>query len=590
MILHALTLYYQRKAASGGNVAPEGFENKEIPFLIVLDKQGKFIQLEDTRDQIGKKKIGRQFLVPKGLGRSGSKSYEVSNILWDHYGYILAYPKEDDEKSHILAQNQHQSFIAKVAELKQALPNDIGIAAVAAFLAAPEEIKKVMQSENWVECAKIKGCNLSFRLADETAALVCQSKAVQDHLLAVKGEAVSDVQEGICLVTGKKTTIARLHNTIKGVNAKPSPFSSVNLTAFESYGKQQGYIFPVGEQAMFEYTTALNMLLGSENRFRIGDVTAVCWSEKATPLESIVSLMINGGGKDDPDAHIDEVKSLYKSLHDGKYIEPNGTDKFYLLGLSPNSARIVVRFWHETTVAILSENIASWYDDLQIVRGEKSIYPEFMPLIRLLCNLVLDGKAENLPPDLIANVTQSILNGHPLPADLLQIALRRNKTEQKITYGRACLIKAYLNRAVRSGSLKNIKELSVSLDRERSDIGYILGRLFAVLEKTQSEANPGLNATISDRYFGSASSTPIAVFGTLMRLSPHHLSKLEHGGRAIQLRWEIGQILDKCQKFPSHLNLEQQGLFAIGYYHQTQFLFTKDALKTLIYQAKTSKE
>ena len=538
MILHALTLYYQRKAASGGNVAPEGFENKEIPFLIVLDKQGKFIQLEDTRDQIGKKKIGRQFLVPKGLGRSGSKSYEVSNILWDHYGYILAYPKEDDEKSHILAQNQHQSFIAKVAELKQALPNDIGIAAVAAFLAAPEEIKKVMQSENWVECAKIKGCNLSFRLADETAALVCQSKAVQDHLLAVKGEAVSDVQEGICLVTGKKTTIARLHNTIKGVNAKPSPFSSVNLTAFESYGKQQGYIFPVGEQAMFEYTTALNMLLGSENRFRIGDVTAVCWSEKATPLESIVSLMINGGGKDDPDAHIDEVKSLYKSLHDGKYIEPNGTDKFYLLGLSPNSARIVVRFWHETTVAILSENIASWYDDLQIVRGEKSIYPEFMPLIRLLCNLVLDGKAENLPPDLIANVTQSILNGHPLPADLLQIALRRNKAEQKITYGRACLIKAYLNRAVRSGSLKNIKELSVSLDRERSDIGYILGRLFAVLEKTQSEANPGLNATISDRYFGSASSTPIAVFGTLMRLSPHHLSKLEHGGRAIQLRWK----------------------------------------------------
>lgn len=590
MILHALTLYYQRKAASGGNVAPEGFENKEIPFLIVLDKQGKFIHLEDTRDQIGKKKIGRQFLVPKGLGRSGSKSYEVSNILWDHYGYILAYPKEDDEKSHILAQNQHQSFIAKVAELKQALPNDIGIAAVAAFLAAPEEIKKVMQSENWVECAKIKGCNLSFRLADETAALVCQSKAVQDHLLAVKGEAVSDVQEGICLVTGKKTTIARLHNTIKGVNAKPSPFSSVNLTAFESYGKQQGYIFPVGEQAMFEYTTALNMLLGSENRFRIGDVTAVCWSEKATPLESIVSLMINGGGKDDPDAHIDEVKSLYKSLHDGKYIEPNGTDKFYLLGLSPNSARIVVRFWDETTVAILSENIASWYDDLQIVRGEKSIYPEFMPLIRLLCNLVLDGKAENLPPDLIANVTQSILNGHPLPADLLQIALRRNKAEQKITYGRACLIKAYLNRAVRSGSLKNIKELSVSLDRERSDIGYILGRLFAVLEKTQSEANPGLNATISDRYFGSASSTPIAVFGTLMRLSPHHLSKLEHGGRAIQLRWEIGQILDKCQKFPSHLNLEQQGLFAIGYYHQTQFLFTKDALKTLIYQAKTSKE
>ena len=590
MILHALTRYYQRKAASDGNVAPAGFENKEIPFVIVLDKAGKFIQLEDTREQQGKKKIGRKFLVPKGLGRAGSKSYEVSNILWDHYGYVLAHPKEDDEKSDILAQNQHKSFIAKVDELKQALPEDAGIQAVSAFLAQADEVAKVRLAEGWQECAKIKGCNLSFRLVDESVALVCQSKAVQAYLAAAKAEVSDGIQEGICLVTGKKTTIARLHNAVKGVNAKPSPFTSVNLAAFESYGKQQGFIFPVGEQTMFEYTTALNMLLDGENRFRIGEVSVVCWSEKPTPLESKVALRINGGGKDNPDAHIDEVKALYKSLHNGKYMEPNGKDKFYLLGLSPNSARIVVRFWHETTVAALSENIARWYDDLQIVRGEKSIYPEFMPLMRLLCGLVLDGKAENLPPDLIANVTQSALANRPLPVGLLQIALRRNKAEQKITYGRAALIKAYLNRAIRSGSLKNTKELSMSLDRERNDIGYVLGRLFAVLEKTQSEANPSLNATIGDRYFGSASSTPIAVFGTLMRLSPHHLSKLEYEGRAVHLKWEIGQILDKCQKFPNHLNLEQQGLFAIGYYHETQFLFTKDALKTLFNQAKSAKE
>ena len=590
MILQELARYYRRKAASSSNVAPEGFENKEIPFVIVLDKAGRFIRLEDTRDGQGKKKIGRKFLVPKGLGRSGGKSYEVSNILWDHYGYVLAHPKEDDEKSDILAQNQHKSFIAKVDELKQALPDDVGIQAVSAFLAQADEVAKVRLAEGWQECAKIKGCNLSFRLVDEPVALVCQSKAVQAYLAAAKAEVSDGIQEGICLVTGKKTTIARLHNAVKGVNAKPSPFTSVNLAAFESYGKQQGFIFPVGEQTMFEYTTALNMLLDGENRFRIGEVSVVCWSEKPTPLESKISLKINGGGKDNPDAHIDEVKALYKSLHNGKYMEPNGKDKFYLLGLSPNSARIVVRFWHETTVAALSENIARWYDDLQIVRGEKSIYPEFMPLMRLLCGLVLDGKAENLPPDLIANVTQSALANRPLPVGLLQIALRRNKAEQKITYGRAALIKAYLNRAIRSGSLKNTKELSMSLDRERNDIGYVLGRLFAVLEKTQSEANPSLNATIGDRYFGSASSTPIAVFGTLMRLSPHHLSKLEYEGRAVHLKWEIGQILDKCQKFPNHLNLEQQGLFAIGYYHETQFLFTKDALKTLFNQAKPAKE
>lgn len=585
MILHALTQYYQRKAESDDGVAPEGFENKEIPFIIVIDKQGKFIQLEDTRELKNKKKVARTFLVPKGLGRSGSKSYEVSNLLWDHYGYVLAYAGEKGQEQ---ADKQHASFTANVNELKQALPDDAGVAAVAAFLASAEEKSKVMQAANWAECAKVKGCNLSFRLVDETVDLVCQSKAVQAYVSQANQAQSDNIPKGICLVTGKLAPIARLHNPVKGVNAKPTPFTSVNLSAFESYGKEQGFIFPVGEQVMFEYTTALNTLLAGENRFRIGDVTAICWSAKPTPLEEYLASLISGGGKDNPDAHIDAVKSLYKSLYNGKYTEPDGKEKFYLLGLSPNSARIVVRFWHETTVAALSESIAAWYDDLQMVRGENSPYPEYMPLPRLLGNLVLDGKMENLPSDLIAQITDAALNNRVLPVSLLQAALRRNKAEQKITYGRASLLKAYINRAIRAGRLKNMEELTMSLDRNRQDIGYVLGRLFAVLEKTQAEANPGLNATIADRYFGSASSTPIAVFGTLMRLLPHHLNKLEFEGRAVQLQWEIRQILEHCQKFPNHLNLEQQGLFAIGYHHETQFLFTKDALKNLFNEAKTA--
>lgn len=585
MILHALTQYYQRKAESDGGVAPEGLENKEIPFIIVIDKQGNFIQLEDTRELKDKKKVGRTFLVPKGLGRSGSKSYEVSNLLWDHYGYVLAYAGEKGQEQ---ADKQHASFTAKVNELKQALPDDAGVAAVAAFLASAAEKSKVMQAANWAECAKVKGCNLSFRLVDEAVDLVCQSKAVRAYVSQVNQTQSNNVPKGICLVTGKAAPIARLHNAVKGVNAKPAPFTSVNLSAFESYGKEQGFIFPVGEQAMFEYTTALNTLLAGENRFRIGDVTAICWSTKSTPLEERLASLINGGGKDNPDEHIDAVKTLYKSLYNGQYQKPDGKEKFYLLGLSPNSARIVVRFWHETTVAALSESIAAWYDDLQMVRGENSPYLEYMPLPRLLGNLVLDGKMENLPSDLIAQVTDAALNNRVLPVSLLQATLRRNKAEQKITYGRASLLKAYINRAIRAGRLKNMKELTMSLDRNRQDIGYVLGRLFAVLEKTQAEANPGLNATIADRYFGSASSTPIAVFGTLMRLLPHHLNKLEFEGRAVQLQWEIRQILEHCQKFPNHLNLEQQGLFAIGYYHETQFLFTKDALKNLFNEAKTA--
>ena len=589
MILHALTQYYQRKAESDGGVAPEGFENKEIPFIIVIDKQGNFIQLEDTRELKGKKKVGRTFLVPKGLGRSGSKSYEVSNLLWDHYGYVLAYAGEKGQEQ---ADKQHASFTAKVNELKQVLPDEAGVTAVAAFLSSAEEKSKVMQATNWVECAKVKGCNLSFRLVEEAVDLVCQSKMVQDYLSVSSdnNEETDDFKEGICLITGKKTLVARKHHQISGIHKQPTPFCAVDKgsTAFHSYGKKQGFAFPVSKQAMFEYTTALNTLLAGENRFRIGDVTAICWSAKPTPLEEHLASLINGGGKDNPDAHIDAVKSLYKSLYNGKYTEPDGKEKFYLLGLSPNSARIVVRFWHETTVAALSESIAAWYDDLQMVRGENSPYPEYMPLPRLLGNLVLDGKMENLPSDLIAQITDAALNNRVLPVSLLQAALRRNKAEQKITYGRASLLKAYINRAIRAGRLKNMKELTMSLDRNRQDIGYVLGRLFAVLEKTQAEANPGLNATIADRYFGSASSTPIAVFGTLMRLLPHHLNKLEFEGRAVQLQWEIRQILEHCQRFPNHLNLEQQGLFAIGYYHETQFLFTKDALKNLFNEAKTA--
>lgn len=581
MILHALTQYYQRKAESDGGVAPEGFENKEIPFIIVIDKQGNFIQLEDTRELKGKKKVGRTFLVPKGLGRSGSKSYEVSNILWDHYGYVLAYAGEKGQEQ---ADRQHASFTSKVNELKQALPDDAGVAAVAAFLASAAEKSKAMQAANWVECAKVKGCNLSFRLVDEAVDLVCQSKAVRAYVSQANQAQSDNVPKGICLVTGKPAPIARLHNAVKGVNAKPAPFTSVNLSAFESYGKEQGFIFPVGEQAMFEYTTALNTLLAGKNHFRIGDVTAICWSAKPTPLEEHLASLISGGGKDNPDAHIDAVKSLYKSLYSGKYTEPDGKEKFYLLGLSPNSARIVVRFWHETTVAALSESIAAWYDDLQMVRGENSPYPEYMPLPRLLGNLVLDGKMENLPSDLIAQVTDAALNNRVLPVSLLQAALRRNKAEQKITYGRASLLKAYINRAIRAGRLKNMKELTMSLDRNRQDIGYVLGRLFAVLEKTQDEANPGLNATIADRYFGSASSTPIAVFGTLIRLSKHHLSKLnteKYRGKRIFLEKLFQEIIGKIDNFPNHLDINHQVLFGIGYYHQKQDFFQSNSTETI---------
>nr|WP_309595559.1 type I-C CRISPR-associated protein Cas8c/Csd1 [Moraxella osloensis] len=584
MILQALTQYYQRKADNGSDIAPQGFEYKQIPFIIVIDKDGNFVQLEDTRGADSKTKKGNFFLAPLASTRSGKNSADVANLLWDHYGYIFAHPKEDTDTAIVMANRQHQAFKQRINEVLTKT-NDSGLKAVKEFLTNQTNIDLVKNTDTWQQCLKIKGCNLTFRLQGETD-LICQSKAIQSYIANqsnyAEDESNESSEKGICLITGNKDTIARLHQPIGGVNAKPAPFASINLDAFESYNKSQGYGFPVSEKGMFEYTTALNTLLKSDNRFRIGETVAVCFSEKQSEFEDELALLFGDNvKKDNPDEFVNTVKNLFSSIHNGAYTKDDGTQKMYVLGLSPNVARIVVRFWYESTVADMAVNIAQWFDDIRMVKGANSPYPEYMPLLRLLCNLVFEGKSENLPPNLVADTTKAILNGGILPITLLQMAIRRNRAEQSVTYARASLIKAYLNRKIRFNCSKNTtknKEITVSYDPNRQDIGYVLGALFATLEKVQEDSSESkINATIKDRYYGSASSTPLTVFATLIKLSQHHLSKISKikPNRAVYFNRELGEIMNKIDKFPSHLNMEQQGLFAIGYYQKRQDFFVK---------------
>lgn len=584
MILQALTQYYQRKADNGSDIAPQGFEYKQIPFIIVIDKDGNFVQLEDTRGVDSKTKKGNFFLAPLASTRSGKNSADVANLLWDHYGYIFAHPKEDTDTAIVMANRQHQAFKQRINEVLTKT-NDSGLKAVKEFLTNQTNIDLVKNTDTWQQCLKIKGCNLTFRLQGETD-LICQSKAIQSYIANqsnyAEDESNESSEKGICLITGNKDTIARLHQPIGGVNAKPAPFASINLDAFESYNKSQGYGFPVSEKGMFEYTTALNTLLKSDNRFRIGETVAVCFSEKQSEFEDELALLFGDNvKKDNPDEFVNTVKNLFSSIHNGAYTKDDGTQKMYVLGLSPNVARIVVRFWYESTVADMAINIAQWFDDIRMVKGINSPYPEYMPLLRLLCNLVFEGKSENLPPNLVADTTKAILNGGILPITLLQMAIRRNRAEQSVTYARASLIKAYLNRKIRFNCSKNTKknkEITVSYDPNRQDIGYVLGALFATLEKVQEDSSESkINATIKDRYYGSASSTPLTVFATLIKLSQHHLSKISKikPNRAVYFNRELGEIMNKIDKFPSHLNMEQQGLFAIGYYQKRQDFFVK---------------
>ncbi len=574
MILQALCDYYDRKEDL---LPPFGFEEKAIPFIIIINELGHFIQLENNSESTNGKVIVRPVRVPKASGRSGAKSYETAYCLWDHYGYVAEQAKvtkPDDipkEKEIEDARKQHISFKKRIAELLKDIPSDSGVQAVDLFLNSNDGVEKLKANEIWQECLKIKGCNLSFRVAGESQ-LVCQSEQVINW---VKQQPLSEseVKDGVCLISGEKTKVVRLHSTVSGVNQKPAPLAAINEPAYTSYGKDKGYNFPVSAVASFKYAAALNHLLrkSSQTKFRIGETSYVCWAEKQSLLEATLLFVFSDTG-DDPEKGTAVVKSLFSSIHNGAYQAKDGKDQFFVLGLAPNSARIVIRYWNAGTVANHSENIAQWFKDLEIIGVDHNGYP---PLKKLLRSTALQYKDDNVPPNLPADVIRSILANSRLPDTFMQATIRRIKAEKgNVSYHRACILKANLNRKYRLSTTSK-RELTVSLNKDEKRIGYCLGRLFAALEKLQSDAQPGIKATIRDRYYSSASSTPKTVFGTLMRLSTHHFKKLENPGWRINAEKRMGEIMGLITEFPSHLNLENQGLFAIGYYHQKQDFFTK---------------
>lgn len=574
MILQALNDYYDRKQQ---DLPPFGFEEKAIPYIIVINESGQFINLEANSELDGGKPRVRPLRVPRATGRSGSKSHQIAYWLWDHYGYVVEQPKlskpdtEPTAKDVEDAHKQHRSFIREVDAISAELPDDIGVQAVKQFVHSSDQIARVKAHENWQECLKIKGCNLSFRLAGE-AGLVCQSEQVVDW---VKSQPLpkDNIQPGLCLITGEQTDVVRLHDAVSGVNQKPAPLAAINDKAYESFNKDKGFNFPASAQAVFKYATALNHLLrkSSTNKFRITDTSYVCWADIPNRLETDVPLFLSFGD-DDPDATAAAVKALFNSVHSGAYQQPDGPDRFFVLGLAPNSARIVVRYWKAGTIAEFAENFARWFDDLKLAGLDHYGYPTLKKLLR---STALQYKDDNISPNLPGEVIRAILSGGRLPETLIQAVLRRIRAEKgHVSYTRACIIKAYLNRIYRFSPTKQ-KELTVSLDKNETRIGYCLGRLFAVLEKLQQDAQPNINATIRDRYYSSASTTPKAVFGTLMRLSTHHIKKLDKPGWRVNAEKRITEVMELITDFPAHLNLENQGLFALGYYHQKQDFYTK---------------
>lgn len=580
MILQALTTYYDRRSSDpASDIAPEGWERKPIPFIIVLDREGRLIQIEDTRDMKEKNNGAKSFLVPLGVKRSSGIE---ANLLWDTVPYVFGEigidrpPDDEDsgklEKTLDRARDQQRQFIEKI---ENTLPDDPQAHMIVTFLRTVQE-PDLAQFPVWNEMKQLKAV-VSFRFQGEFQ-LYCEGPAVQS---AVDRLSMSGEDDGFCLVTGRNDGISKLHTSIKGVRGAQSSGASIvsfNLDPFCSYGKKQGYNAPIGRKGMFAYTTALNELLGSESRQKLsyGDLTLVFWAAEDTEFEADFSFYFSEPPKDDPRDGTERIRALFEAPKTGAYDATDDMTEFYVLGLTPNAARIAVRFWRCGPVSQFATNIRQYFEDLRIVKPPRE--PEYYSLWRLLVNIAVQGKSENIPPNIAGDLFSAIVDGAPFPLSILQGALRRVHADvsERITPARAAIIKGYLNRYMRMHPHKEDKEMGIALDTDHPSIGYQLGRLFATLEKIQKDASGGtLNATITERYYSAASSSPVTVFGTLLRLMKFHLAKIGSKPSVVYYNQLLSEILGHVGDFPTHLNLQEQGRFAIGYYHQKQAFYTK---------------
>lgn len=571
MILQALNDYYERMASDPeSGISPAGFSRQKISFIVVVNPDGTLHAIEDGRVQSpAGKSIARSLQVCGAAKPSGSGINP--GFLWDNTAYMLGFKPEDPKpertreafeafrKRHLAAEKEindpHFSAVCRCLEAWQ--PEQAGEHPLLAELATGFGVWQIRGQTEYVhERPAVKSWWLN-RLAAATA--------------DAEGTAV-----GPCLVTGQTAVLARLHEPkIKGVNGAQSAGAAIvsfNLEAFESYGKSQSINAPVSQAAAFQYCTALNQLLSErERRRQVGDATVVFWTGAPCPAEDELAALMCGGVVED-EAELSRLRSTVSQIVQGLPLEKLGDPETpcYVLGLSPNVARISVRFWHTSRLADFIDRIREHYTDLQLVHSERD--PDILWPWQILRETARESK--DIPPLLSGGLMRAILLGQPYPQLLLGALIRRIRADQSIPYARAAAIKACLNRQSRFGIQPLSKELTVALDEERPEPAYQLGRLFAELEKTQQDALPGINDTIKDRYFGAASATPASVFPRLIRLNQHHLGKLDVQGRVYHER-RIQGICSRVDRFPGQLNLRDQGLFAIGYYHQRQDIFTK---------------
>ncbi|ARN56659.1 type I-C CRISPR-associated protein Cas8c/Csd1 [Sedimentisphaera salicampi] len=567
MIIQELSRYYDRLKEREDLQVPEpGFSVEKINAAAVIDENGNLKQVKDLQIYEKKKSYPRYMDVPQSFGRSGSKAHEHPFFLWDNTGFVLGSSGKDAKKDKLKFDNfkkLHFDLLEKCEEPEaKALLN---------FFQKwqPSSAEGI---DNWEE---IEGKNIVFQL--ETKRAFIHENPVIRKIWSdnYKNFLSIDFSDGICSVTGEAEQIPNIHPMLGGVRGAQSSGAAIvsyNKSSFESYGKTQNYNSSVGSKAAFKYTTALKYLLSSNSRqkIQIGDATTIFWSERQSAVEGIFGLVFEPYNNEDSENK--SVRTFLETVRLGrKPADIEEGNNFYILGLSPNASRLSVRFWHVSDVSDICEKIGQHFRDLQIIRSSDKD-SEFPSLWQILRQTVSQKSHEGPPPLLSGALMMAILKGTAYPERILSLLIERIRANENVNYCKAAVIKAVLTRKSRIFNNNNL-EVAMSLDKNNKNPAYLLGRLFAVLERLQQSAIGNANATIKDRFYGSASATPRAVFPNLLKLAQHHISKSDYGTFYDKL---IEEIVSEVSAFPAHFTIEQQGLFAIGYYHQRQDLFTKN--------------
>lgn len=573
MILQALVRHYEDLTAQN-MIAPPGWNPVKVSCALELDEQGRLLRASSIQETVVKGK--KTVLAPRLMELPAPVKRTVgiaANFLCDNAAYILGF----DGKGN--PERTRECFAACKALHEQLLSgvNTPPARALLAFFHSwdPEQAADhpAMRDES---SGIMAGANLVFRFR---GAFVHEDPAIRQAWQA-HYDADSSGPAAVCLVTGREAPAEAVHPSVKGVQGAQSSGAalvSFNAPAFCSYGKEQNFNAPTSKYAAFAYTSALNHLLADrEHLYRLGDTTVVCWAEGGEPaFQDAFGAFTFGAQCGYTERELrDMVGQLLRGnpvLFDEALLDPDRP--FYILGLSPNAARLSVRFFLRNSFGGFLEHVQRHYERLEIV---KPAFDKFdaLPLWKLLGETVnQNSKDKAASPNMAGAVLRSVLMDVPYPATLLHGALLRIRAEREITRGRAAILKAYYIKRPHPDIPKEV--LTVSLNPDSTNIPYTLGRLFSVLEAVQSAANPGINATIKDRYFNAASATPGHIFPILLNLSHKHLRKLE-GGLRIYYEKQIAELTGVLSEaFPPRLNLPQQGAFQLGYYHQTQKRYEK---------------